>query len=176
MQVFFLLGFVAYFVVALVALVLDAEAMDEECAVQSWIWLYVLLVLIIPTTIGFIIGLLQAALQMVFKDESSLRMVDMFLSVPAPLLMVTLGVIGLALWGGMADECFDMYWENYAMLVVVFFIQVCLMCVSALFGILALCAMGIGLINSATKNAGAYINIGGSGSGAETDANVQKSV
>jgi len=55
-QVIFLLLFVAYFVIGVVALAVDAEAMDavtdggEECAENSWIWLYSLLVIVIPTS------------------------------------------------------------------------------------------------------------------------------
>merc|ERR1712205_232496 len=41
-QVLFLILFVAYFVIGVVALAVDAEAMDAPCAEDSWIWLYVL--------------------------------------------------------------------------------------------------------------------------------------
>ena len=34
----FLLLFVAYFVIGVVALAVDAEAMDAACATDSWIW------------------------------------------------------------------------------------------------------------------------------------------
>ena len=37
-QVVFLLLFVAYFVIGVVALAVDAEAMDAACATDSWIW------------------------------------------------------------------------------------------------------------------------------------------
>ena len=155
-QVFFLLGFVGYFVAGLVALVLDAAAMDEECAAESWIWLYVLLVLVIPTSLGFVIGLVQGAMQMVFTDATALRNIDLLLGLPSPLINVTLGVLGLALWGGMDSDCATFYWENYAMLLVIFYIQIGLMCISALFGTITLCLMGIGLINSATRLASKY--------------------
>jgi len=147
-QVLFLLGFVGYFVVALVALVLDAGAMDEVCAEQTWVWLYVLIVLVVPTAIGFVLSIAQAGVRMVFKDATALRTADMVLAIPSPLIMVFLGVTGLALWGGMEDACADFYWANFGMLLVVFYIQIVLMCVAALLGLLALCAMGIGLLNS----------------------------
>ena len=62
-QVIFLLLFVAYFVIGVVSLAVDAEAMDCPCAEESWIWLYVLLVIVIPTSLGFIIGLVQVNAQ-----------------------------------------------------------------------------------------------------------------
>ena len=31
-------------------------------------------------------------------------------AIPSPLLLVCLGVLGLALWGGMGEECADFYW------------------------------------------------------------------
>jgi len=62
LQVLFLLAFVGYMVVAIVALCLDWEAMVCDCAADSWIWLYVLLALAIPTTFGFIMGLVKAGL------------------------------------------------------------------------------------------------------------------
>lgn len=118
-QVVFLITFVAYFVVALVALVLDADAMDTVCATDTWIWLYVQLV--IPTTVGFIVGLLQATSRMATQDEAALRMVDIFLAFPSPVTMVVLGVIGLALWGGMEDACADFYGEIFGLLLVVLY-------------------------------------------------------
>ena len=48
----FLLAFVGYMVVAIVALCLDWEAMVCDCAADSWIWLYALLVVVIPTSLG----------------------------------------------------------------------------------------------------------------------------
>merc|ERR1712127_1033315 len=54
-QVIFLILFVVYFVIGVVALAVDAEAMDAPCAEDSWIWLYALLVIVIPTSIGVII-------------------------------------------------------------------------------------------------------------------------
>lgn len=58
----FLLLFVAYFVVGVVALAVDAEAMDCPCAEDSWMWLYSLLVIVIPTSLGFILSLVQVFL------------------------------------------------------------------------------------------------------------------
>jgi hypothetical protein len=51
-QIIFLLMFVAYFTLGVVALIHDHEAMDCECAEDSWIWLYALLVVVIPTSLG----------------------------------------------------------------------------------------------------------------------------
>merc|ERR1712127_793073 len=81
-QVIFLILFVVYFVIGVVALAVDAEAMDAPCAEDSWIWLYALLVIVIPTSIGFIIGLVQSGLQMIeaLKDVKY----DIFLPLPPP--------------------------------------------------------------------------------------------
>ena len=54
LQVLFLLAFVAYMVVAIVALAVDWEAMGCDCAADSWIWLYVLLALAIPVAAAVI--------------------------------------------------------------------------------------------------------------------------
>ena len=53
-QIIFLLMFVAYFTLGVVALIHDNAAMDCECAEDSWIWLYALLVIVIPTSLGTI--------------------------------------------------------------------------------------------------------------------------
>ena len=58
-QVIFLLLFVAYFVIGVVSLAVDAEAMDAECAEDSLVWLYVLLVIVIPTSMGFVLSLVE---------------------------------------------------------------------------------------------------------------------
>ena len=100
-QVIFLLLFVAYFVIGVVALAVDAEAMDavtdggEECAENSWIWLYALLVIVIPTSMGFVLGLVKTGLGMIeaLKDVKY----DIFIALPPPLLMVTLGILSINL-------------------------------------------------------------------------------
>ena len=121
-QVIFLILFVAYFVIGVVSLAVDAEAMDAPCAEDSWIWLYVLLVIVIPTSIGFVIGLVQSGLQMIeaLKDVKY----DIFLALPSPLLMVVLGILGIVIWGGMSDECDAFYSENHGLLLGVFRLQV----------------------------------------------------
>jgi hypothetical protein len=48
----------------IIALVLDFEAMDAECAGDSWVWLYVLLVVVIPTSLGFVIGIVRSGLNL----------------------------------------------------------------------------------------------------------------
>lgn len=153
--VVFLLAFVGYFVTALVALVLDAEAMDDECAEETYLWLYVFTVLALPTIVGFLLALIQSGLQIAFPnplDKSILRVADMILAVPSPLLNLGLGVLGLALWGGMEEDCSDFYWQEYAMLLVVFYIQVALTSIGGLFGFLTLAGMIIGLINRCTAS------------------------
>jgi len=34
---------------------LDVQAMDEECAEETWVWIYVFIVLAVPTIIGSIL-------------------------------------------------------------------------------------------------------------------------
>jgi hypothetical protein len=148
-QVIFLILFVAYFVIGVVSLAVDAEAMDAPCAEDSWIWLYVLLVIVIPTSIGFIIGLVQSGLQMIeaLKDVKY----DIFLALPSPLLMVVLGILGIVLWGGMSDECDAFYSENHGLLLGVFRLQVLIMCIASVFGCITLFGMGAALYADLTK-------------------------
>jgi len=148
-QVIFLILFVVYFVIGVVSLAVDAEAMDAPCAEDSWIWLYVLLVIVIPTSIGFIIGLVQSGLQMIeaLKDVKY----DIFLALPSPLLMVVLGILGIVLWGGMSDECDAFYDENHGLLLYVFRLQVIIMCVASVFGSITLFGMGAALYADLTK-------------------------
>jgi hypothetical protein len=135
-QVIFLLLFVAYFVIGVVSLAVDAEAMDAECAEDSWIWLYVLLVIVIPTSLGFVLSLVETGLGMI----EALKEVkyDVFLILPSPLLMVVLGILGIVLWGGMTEECDDFYGANHGLLLGVFHIQVIIMCIASVFGSITL--------------------------------------
>ena len=103
-------------------------------------------------------GYMQGALQVAFpfKDTDAThdrirRVGDMVLAVPAPLLNLALGVLGLLLLFGMEDDCADFYWVNFGMLLVIFYIQVALTLLGGLFGLLTLVAMVIGLVNSAFK-------------------------
>jgi len=83
LQVLFLLAFVGYLVVAIVALCLDWEAMSCDCAEDSWIWLYVLLALAIPTTFGFVMGLVKAGLALAdLKKNVGWEIPDVFLALP----------------------------------------------------------------------------------------------
>ena len=99
-MVFFLMAFAAYFVLAIVALVLDFEAMDAACAADSWVWLYVLLVVVIPTSLGFVMGLVKTGLNMAdLKGNFGWGVPAVFLSLPGPILYIVLGVLG---WVGAA--------------------------------------------------------------------------
>ena len=59
-QIIFMLLFVAYFVLGVVSIVVDFEAMDCDCAEDSWIWLYALLVIVIPTSMGVVMVCLSS--------------------------------------------------------------------------------------------------------------------
>jgi hypothetical protein len=148
-QVIFLLLFVAYFVIGVVALAVDAEAMDCPCAEESWIWLYVLLVIVIPTSMGFILGLVQTGLGMI----EALKEVkyDIFIALPPPLLMVTLGILGIVLWSGMDEECDAFYDTNHGLLLVIFHLQVIIMCIASVFGMITLFGMAAALYADLTK-------------------------
>ena len=39
--------------------------MDAACAEESWVWLYVLLAIVIPTSLGFVMGLVKTGLNLV---------------------------------------------------------------------------------------------------------------
>jgi len=49
---------------------------------------------------------------------------DIFIALPSPLLMVTLGVLGIMLWSGMTEECDAFYATNHGLLLVIFHLQV----------------------------------------------------
>lgn len=127
LQVLFLLAFVGYFVVAVVALCLDWMAMDCECAADSWVWLYVLLVVVIPTSFGFLMGLVKAGLALAdLKKNVGWEIPDVFLALPGPVIYITLGILGIILWSTMDAECDSLYSETYGMLYIIFKIQVIL--------------------------------------------------
>ena len=62
MQIVFLMLFLGYFVLGVVSVAIDFEAMDCACAEDSWIWLYALLVLVIPTSMGVVMGFIKGAM------------------------------------------------------------------------------------------------------------------
>lgn len=61
-QIIFLMLFLAYFVLGVVSIAVDFEAMDCACAEDSWIWLYALLVIVIPTSMGVVMGFIKGAM------------------------------------------------------------------------------------------------------------------
>lgn len=147
LQVLFLLAFVGYLVVAIVALCLDWEAMGCDCAEDSWIWLYVLLALAIPTTFGFIMGLVKAGLALAdLKNNVGWEIPDVFLALPGPVIYITLGILGIILWASMDAECDSEYSEHYGMLFVIFKIQVIMMGIASIFGLLTCIAQASVLI------------------------------
>ena len=48
-QILFLVAFALYLVTAILAIVVDFGAAEDACAEKSWVWLYVLLAVAIPT-------------------------------------------------------------------------------------------------------------------------------
>ena len=116
---------------------------------------------VIPTSIGFVLGLVQSGLQLLALDATYMKYADGFLVLPGPILFVTLGVLGIVLWSGMTDECDVFYAENHGLLLGVFHIQVIIMSIASIFGTIAL----IGTIASiwASVSAG-YTNIDEPGS------------
>jgi len=147
LQVLFLLAFVGYMVVAIVALCLDWEAMSCDCAADSWIWLYVLLALAIPTSFGFVMGLVKAGLALAdLKKNVGWEIPDVFLALPAPVIYITLGILGIILWSGMDAECDELYSTSYGMLFVVFKIQVIMLGIASIFGVITCFAQASVLI------------------------------
>ena len=49
---------------------------------------------------------------------------SVILTLPPPVLMVTLAILGIVLWGGMTEECGTFYDTTHAQLIVLFHIQV----------------------------------------------------
>jgi len=145
-MVFFLMLFLAYFVIAVVSLGVDFAAMDAECAEDSWVWLYVLLAVVIPTSLGFVMGLVKTALVWAdLKAKIGWEVPDICLSLPGPLLYITLAILGITLWGGMTDECGDFYSEDHNLLFTIFKIQVILLSIAAGFGLITCFAQATAL-------------------------------
>lgn len=146
LQVLFLLAFVGYFVVAVVALCVDWEAMSIECA-ETWVWLYVLLAVVIPTSFGFVMGGVKAGLALAdLKKNVGWEIPDVLLALPGPIIYITLGILGIILWAGMSEECAAEYSSEYSMLFVVFKIQVILLGVASIFGVMTCFAQASVLI------------------------------
>ena len=108
----------------MVALCVDWEAMSIECA-ETWVWLYVLLAVVIPTSFGFVMGGVKAGLALAdLKKNVGWEIPDVLLALPGPIIYITLGILGIILWAGMSEECAAEYSSEYSMLFVVFKIQV----------------------------------------------------
>jgi len=124
-MVFFLMAFVGYFVLTVIALVLDFEAMDCACASESWVWLYVLLAIVIPTSLGFVMGLVKTGLNLAdLKANFGWEIPAVFLSLPGPILYIVLAVLGWILWVAMEPGCDKYYASTVATLYWIFHIQV----------------------------------------------------
>mmetsp|Transcript_82649 Transcript_82649/g.134009 ORF Transcript_82649/g.134009 Transcript_82649/m.134009 type:complete len:512 (-) Transcript_82649:271-1806(-) len=135
--VFFLLLFCAYLAGAIVALVLDFAAMDAACAADSWVWLYVLLAVVIPTSLGFVMGVVKAALIAAdLKERVGWEIPPVALALPGPILYIVLGVLGIVLWVTMDASCKSYYTSNAGLLFIVFKVQVVLMAIASVFGII----------------------------------------
>lgn len=120
-QVLFLLAFVGYFVWGVVVLCLDSAAMDAPCAKESWVWLYALLVIVIPTSLGTVMGCIKGGIAAAGVED---KVPSVILTLPPPVLMVTLAILGIVLWSGMTEECGTFYDTTHAQLIVLFHIQV----------------------------------------------------
>jgi hypothetical protein len=142
-QVLFLLAFVGYFVWGVVVLCLDSAAMDAPCAKESWVWLYALLVIVIPTSLGTVMGCIKGGIAAAGVED---KVPSVILTLPPPVLMVTLAILGIVLWGGMTEECGTFYDTTHAQLIVLFHIQVILMSIAGVFGFLTAWAQTMVLI------------------------------
>lgn len=134
-MVFFLLAFCGYLALAIVALVLDFEAMDAACASDSWVWLYVLLAVVIPTSLGFVMGVVKAALIAAdLKERVGWEVPAVALALPGPILYIVLGVLGIVLWATMDAGCVGYYEHNVGLLFIIFKVQVILLGIASIFG------------------------------------------
>jgi tryptophan-rich sensory protein len=98
---------------------------QESCAEESWVWLFVLLAVVIPTGLGFVMGLVKTGLNMAnLKKRFGWEIPAALLSFPGPVLYVVLGILGILLWANMTDACDTTYSGSYLLLYVVFKIQV----------------------------------------------------
>jgi hypothetical protein len=136
-MVFFLMLFVAYIVLAIVSIAVDFDAMDCPCAEDSWVWLYVLLAVVIPTSLGFVMGMVKTGLALAdLKKNAGFEIPPMFLSLPGPILYIVLGVMGIVLWASMTEECDTFYTAEHSLLIVMFHIQVILLSIASVFGLI----------------------------------------
>ena len=108
-----------------IAVCVDFAAMDAPCAAQSWVWLYVLLVVIIPTSLGFVMFAVEAVLKSIdLKKNVGWEVPSVFFSFPSPIVYIVFGILGIVLWSNMGDECDKFYSTNHGMLLTMFHIQV----------------------------------------------------
>lgn len=98
---------------------------QDSCAEESWVWLFVLLAVAIPTGLGFVMGLVKTGLNMAnLKKRFGWEIPPALLSFPGPVLYVVLGILGILLWVNMSDACDATYSGSYFLLYVIFKIQV----------------------------------------------------
>lgn len=127
--------------------VVGCAAMDAACAADSWVWLYVLLAVVIPTSLGFVMGVVKAALIAAdLKERFGWEVPSVFLTLPGPILYITLGVLGIVLWATMDASCSDWYEANTGLLFLVFKIQVILLGIASIFGVITCVAQASVLI------------------------------
>ena len=134
---------------AIVALVSDFGASGDSCAAESWVWLFVLLAIAIPTGLGFVMGLVKTGLNMAnLKKHFGWEVPPMLLSFPGPILYVVLGILGILMWAQMTDGCASTYSSTYGLLFVIFKIQVIMFGVAAIFGAITTFSQTVVFINS----------------------------
>jgi len=136
-QIIFLMLFLAYFVLGVVSVAIDFEAMDCACAEDSWIWLYALLVLVIPTSMGVVMGFVKGAMAAADLEAKLGFDTAIFTALPPPILYITLGILGIVLWANMTELCDTYYETHHPLLLGIFHIQVIIMSIASVFGLLA---------------------------------------
>lgn len=129
--------FLGYFVLGVVSVAIDFEAMDCACAEDSWIWLYALLVLVIPTSMGVVMGFIKGAMAAADLEAKLGFDTAIFTALPPPILYVTLGILGIVLWANMTELCDTYYETHHPLLLGIFHIQVIIMSIASVFGLLA---------------------------------------
>jgi len=148
-QILFLIAFAIYLVLAIVALVADFGAFSDGCATESWVWLFVLLAVAIPSGLGFVMSLVKTGLNMAnLKRRFGWEVPPMLLSFPGPVLYVVLGIFGILLWAQMSDGCAGTYASSYGLLFIIFKIQVIMFGIAAIFGAITTFSQTIVFFNS----------------------------
>ena len=140
-QVLFLVAFVGYLVTAIYSLIANVGALSDACANESWVWLFVLLAVAIPSGLGLILGLVKTGLRM-----ASVKVPSPLFSFPGPICYITFFVLSILLWAYMSPACDAVYSKQYSLLYLIFKVQIFIFGIASIFGALTTFAQTMALI------------------------------